>query len=289
MRSPSTLARAALGAAILGLLVPRAGMAGDWHEGGRLVCSDCHTSHNSADGLPMRYDRSPGLSEHLLRAGDAVSLCFACHDGSNPRAPDVLAPVGYVAEPAAGLFPSRDGSGTGKGHRLLRSSPQQVPLGSGQMILSCASCHDTHGNGNYRNLRGRPGGGTGADLLVAVDQAKKADGANPADVYALENLAYRGGVNAWCVDCHDRAPADHAEHPISATIYGSTMASYATWLAVTGPRVPVENPTDPVVPSTDDRIACLTCHYGHGSTTSELRTPGGTTDSQVLCRECHVQ
>jgi predicted CXXCH cytochrome family protein len=285
LRARRTLTCAALGAAILGLLVPRAGVGGDWHQGGRLVCSDCHTSHNSADGQPMRYDRSPGVAEYLLRGADAVSLCFACHDGSNPRAPDVLAPVGYVAEPAAGIFPTRDESGTGRGHRLLRSSPQQVPLGSRQMILSCGSCHDTHGNGNYRNLRPRPGGGT-ADLLVVVDQAKQADGANPADVYALTNLAYRSGVNAWCVDCHDRAPTDHGEHPISAAISGATLASYAQWLAVAADvRVPVENPTDPVVPSTDDRLACVSCHYGHGSATSELRTPAGTD----LCAQCHVQ
>lgn len=282
-----TLTRVVLAAAALLALAPAAGRAGDWHRDGLLFCSECHTSHNSADGAPMRYDLSTAPAAYLLRAADEISLCLACHDGSNLRAPDVLAPVGYVANPSSGSFPSRDGSGTGKGHRLVRSSPQRVPLGSKDLILTCASCHAPHGNANYRNLRTRPGGGTGADLVITVDQVKRADGANPAEVYGLANLTHRAGMNAWCIDCHDRAPAEHGEHPVDRTIYGSTRASYAQWLALTGPRLPVENPTDPVVPSTDDRLSCVTCHYAHGDASSELRAP--PSGSGDLCSQCHVQ
>ena len=274
--------RAALVAAILLLLAPRRAEPGDWHSGALLLCSDCHTAHNSSDGTPMRYDGSEALTTRLLRGADQISLCLACHDGSQPGAPDVLAPVGYTANPAAGLFASRDGS-TGFGHLLL-GTPQQVPLGSQQMTLTCASCHDSHGNGNYRNLRGRPGGGIDPALVVSVDQAKRPDGTNPAAVYDGANLVYRSGMSAWCVDCHDQAPTAHTAHSNDKQISGSTIASFDAWSAVTGLRVPVENPLDPTIPSSDDRIECMTCHYGHGSTTDALRQPNGPDTLPLVSR-----
>ncbi|HEX9243962.1 MAG TPA: cytochrome c3 family protein [Anaeromyxobacter sp.] len=278
--------RAALVAAVLLLLAlaPRRGGAGDWHQGALLLCTDCHTTHNSSNGGPMRYDASPALTTYLLRGADQLSLCLACHDGSQPGAPDVLAPVGYASNPAAGTFASRDGS-AGFGHLLLGTA-QQVPLGSKQMTLTCSSCHDSHGNGNYRNLRFRPGGSVDPDLVLSVDQVKRPDGTNPADVYDGSNLVYRSGMTAWCVDCHDQAPSGHAAHSNDKTIFGSTIASFDAWSAATGVRVPVENPTDPRIPSSDDRIECMTCHYGHGSTTDALRQPNGP---NTLCMQCHVQ
>jgi predicted CXXCH cytochrome family protein len=276
---------AALAAASLLLLAPRAARAGDWHQGALLLCTDCHTNHNSSDGAPMRYDLSPALTTYLLRGADQVSLCLACHDGSQPGAPDVLAPVGYTANPAAGMFASRDGS-TGFGHLLLGTA-QQVPLGSRQMTLTCASCHDSHGNGNYRNLKARPGGSlTDPALVVTVDQAVRPDGTNPAAVYDGANLVYRSGMTAWCVDCHDQAPTAHDAHPNDVQISGATAASFDVWSAVTSVRAPVENPSDPRIPSADDRIECMTCHYGHGSTTDALRQPSGP---NTLCAQCHVQ
>lgn len=286
MRARRTTSCAALAAAALLLLAPRPGAGGDWHAGGLLVCSDCHTTHNSRDGAPMRYDQAPGLSPGLLRAADEVSLCLACHDGSNPRAPDVLAPVGYVADAAAGFFSSRGGGSGDTGHDLLPGAPVQVPLGSQQLTLTCASCHDTHGNGSYRNLRARPGGGPGAPLAVVVDQAKRADGTNPAEVYATSNLRYRAGVSAWCLDCHDQAATGHA-HSYDRPMFGSTVASYAAWLAVQGTRVPALNPTDPTIPSEDDQATCVSCHSAHGNANrAALREPNGP---DTLCVQCHDQ
>jgi predicted CXXCH cytochrome family protein len=275
---------AALVAAALLLPGSRGAWAGDWHQGALLLCTDCHTSHNSANGAPMRYDASPALTTNLLRGADQITLCLACHDGSQPGAPDVLAPVGYTGNPAGGMFASRDGS-TGRGHLLLATA-QQVPLGSKQITLTCSSCHDAHGNGNYRNLKARPSGSLDPDLAVTVDQAARPDGTNPAAVYDGSNLVYRTGMSAWCVDCHDQAPTDHVAHSNDKVIYGSTIASFDVWSAVTGVRVPVENPTDPRIPSADDRIECMTCHYGHGSTTDALRQPNGPS---TLCAQCHVQ
>ncbi|GAB4339649.1 MAG: cytochrome c [Desulfobulbaceae bacterium] len=44
-------------------------------------CSDCHTMHNSADGLPMRFDSGSSPLPLLLR-GD----CIDCHTGLNTAA-----------------------------------------------------------------------------------------------------------------------------------------------------------------------------------------------------------
>jgi predicted CXXCH cytochrome family protein len=283
--TPSTVT-AALIAALLAL-APRPGAGGDWHVDKLLICSDCHTAHNSAGGAPMRYDNSVAVAEDLLRAGDEVSLCFACHDGSNARAPDVLDPVGYIGDPAGGSFASRGGDET-FGHDLLQPSPVLVPSGDALMILTCSSCHDPHGNGNYRNLRARPGGQAGAGTPVVVDQANRANGGNPTDVYGESNLKYRSGVSQWCLECHTQIDLSHS-HPYDRQISGSFLASYTSWQAVIGPRVPALNPTDPAIPSTDDQVFCLSCHKAHGTGNPYMLrfADGWSLDS--TCTQCHDQ
>ena len=67
-------------------------MAGDYHVGGTLVCSDCHVAHysqshgyESPTGLftPLGAD---GPYTHLLR-NEPNELCLTCHDGQG-FAPD---------------------------------------------------------------------------------------------------------------------------------------------------------------------------------------------------------
>jgi predicted CXXCH cytochrome family protein len=283
---PSTFTAALIAALIA--LAPRPGAGGDWHTDKLLVCSDCHTSHNSAGGSPLRYDNSPDPAQHLLRGADEVSLCLACHDGANPRAPDVLAPVGYVANPAGGAFSSRGGEDTGTAHDLLPPTPVLVPSGDALMVLTCSSCHDPHGNGNYRNLRNRPGGQAGTGTPVVVDQTKIANGSNPTEVYPESNLKYRSGVSQWCLDCHTQIDVTHS-HPYDRPISGSFFASYTTWSSVVGVRVPVQSPTDPAVPSTDDQVFCLSCHKAHGTGNPYLLRFVDEMSLDSTCIQCHDQ
>ena len=261
--------------------------AGQWHFDGHIVCSDCHTQHNSSSGEPMRTDNNPIPAAKLLRRATATELCLSCHDGSNPNAPDVIEPVSYVAESAAGAFPPVIDSPSTAHH--LNSPVPEVPFGGTvAMVLVCTTCHDPHGNANYRNLRPDPlqPEATAGAVITAV-QTVTANGTNPAQVYVRSNIVLKSGIASWCAKCHG-APAS-GSHPIDRPIFGATNASFTGWASVTLPRVPVDSPADNTIPSNDDRVNCLSCHKAHGSgkPRAVIHADAATLDS--TCQECHNQ
>jgi predicted CXXCH cytochrome family protein len=260
--------------------------AGDWHYGAHLVCSDCHTQHNSKDGQPMRTDDNPAPARSLLLRGSSLELCLSCHDGTSPAAPDVIEPVAS-AETPAGAFPNSGGIPTSRAHHLANPTPELPYGGTEPMTLTCVTCHDPHGNANYRNLRTDPANAQTQTSVIA-SQAVVANGSNPAAVYTRSNVIYKSGVSEWCRNCH----ATHepsTDHPIDALIWGASHANYARWAAATLTRVPVSSPTDDVIPSGDDRVNCLSCHKAHGSpnTKTLIFADGSTLNS--TCEECHDQ
>lgn len=260
--------------------------AGNWHYGTHIRCTDCHTNHNSANGQPMRYDDVADPAHYLLRRGTAQTLCLSCHDGSSPSAPDVVATVSYVGESAAGPFANSGGTTSPIAHDLGSPVPRIPPGGTQPMVLTCTTCHDPHGNANYRNLRPDPSAAGIANVTVLAVQTTLPDGGNPADVYVPGNIVYKSGVSQWCRNCHDSHPGS-GNYPDDRPIFGTALASYTRWAAVTLPRVPVHSPADDDVPSTDDRVMCLSCHKAHGSQNPKtlIYADGVTLDS--TCQECH--
>jgi len=236
----------------------------------------------------MRTDNLAAAAPQLLRRGTPLDLCISCHDGSNPAAPDVIAPVSYVIESAAGAFPNAGGISTNNAHHLNNPTPEMPPGGTQAMVLECTTCHDPHGNDNYRNLRPDPTQPAITTANVVVNQAVVANGSNPALVYVPSNVIYKSGISAWCAKCHGPAPCPNG-HAVDVTIFGAANASYATWTAATLPRVPVNNPIDNTIPSKDDQVTCLSCHKAHGSLnpSAMIYADGSTLDS--TCQECHNQ
>ena len=257
---------------------------GDWHYGVSSVCTDCHTQHNSQNGQPMRTDNNPTPAPYLLRRGTSLDLCLSCHDGSNPNAPDVVAPVSYLPETAAGAFPNSGGIPTNLAHHLNNPSAEVPPGGTQAMVLVCTTCHDPHGNGNYRNLRPDPSNTNHAPVSIMVVQQYAANGSNPSQVYAPSNVIYKSGVSQWCSTCHGTPHTDHVNDP---AIWQSKYANYGHWNSVVGFRVPVLNPTDNVVPSHDDAVTCVSCHKAHGSNNPQATIYADGTTLQSTCQECH--
>lgn len=144
-------------------------LAGDFHFGVGLICSDCHTMHysqshgNNPNGTGLFTPLGNGPHEYLLR-NDVNELCLSCHDGAS-FAPDVLGTHsnGYVRQ--AGALNEEGGGGLyppATGHTLnsTATAPGSDPAWSNPNGLDCVNCHSPHGRapsgfasyGGYRNL-----------------------------------------------------------------------------------------------------------------------------------------
>lgn len=173
-------------------------------------------------------------------------------------------------------------------------------IGSGagpSYTLSCGSCHDPHGNGNYRILRGIPEGSSAGTAVNITDQPapKTYTTANYFQM-GITGMTIKKDTATWCSQCHTRysqSDFTHAESPTGDPIFAYQHKSNGF-------------NADPVKES---NIACITCHAAHGSNaqmpgaySSTVPWPGGSTinptndtqrasllkmDNRGMCRKCH--
>ncbi|HEY3414364.1 MAG TPA: cytochrome c3 family protein [Armatimonadota bacterium] len=321
------------------LLATGAVRAGEYHGPLQNTCSDCHTAHASVRG--QTWTPTP----HLLKNSNGeVSLCMSCHDGTDPQAPDIVA-SGTASNPTdtvTTLYTSKFGSSAGffqsdyltasspYGHDLAPAFSVSAPLSSGYTKsggLTCADCHDVHGNDNYRNLLPDPNPAhPGSYSIVIGTQVKEttpvnAQNPNPAVAYDTANVSLyvNNNINAWCTDCHDllaansagSAPAHFRGHPTDVQIGGiGKHTDSANWISPgsgpnTGfgsdvndsipgiPRVRYGSPTGSnTIAGSTDTVSCLSCHKAHGSkykqaTVWPLQQAGA--DMISGCQQCHFK
>jgi hypothetical protein len=216
-------------------------MAGDYHSGASLICSDCHTMHFS---LAHGYDGGTpdtlgsGPNPRLLKA-PVDELCLTCHDGS-AAAPDVLEfNTGTHVREAGAL--NEIGSSAPyeeyKGHTLGFDMDAVPPPGfsatpptNGWGTLDCTSCHSAHGGTStsntdvgghtgfspWRNLSRRAGsGGNNTVSYAAVTNDPTMDVYEVSNTlgnipthYSIDNVSLnepdttRSGMGEWCKKCH---------------------------------------------------------------------------------------
>ena len=184
--------------------------------------------------------------------------------------------------------------------------------------LECTSCHDPHGNGNYRILRTVPTGSGGTGYTIP-DTYPKTPAAYTTSNYF--NMTFTGSVTtdnilkdtaAWCAQCHTRylatrnapGPTPPAVNPDASRqdsgdviyTFRHTSSGYG-YSATTG------------LGSNNTR-ACITCHASHGSNSqmtgtysSSVPWPDGSVvnppndlqrasmlkmDNRGMCRKCHA-
>jgi hypothetical protein len=215
-----------LSIAMLMVCVPMA-MAGDFHSGATLICSDCHVMHYSQshgynnDGTGFSTPLGTTGPYHFLLRNDINDLCLTCHDGQ-VWAPDVLGVnTGSHVRQAGSLNRAGNGFAT-TGHTLDATgvAPGSNPTWSNADGLNCTDCHQPHGynaNGNaWRNTKHDAGNtaypgniityATGTnDLLQDIYQVS--DG-NVATHYSYDNVMFNepdptaSAYASFCKGCH---------------------------------------------------------------------------------------
>jgi predicted CXXCH cytochrome family protein len=257
------------------------------------LCFTCHGS--AAGGANNDVEDGVGFSEHnrttpagALRGG---GFKFALIDSGNPTGEKETRVVGVLGSGAAttSSHSINESAQTAWGNGAISS---EVNYGK-SVSLSCGSCHDPHGNGNYRILRSIPDESDAETGITIADASTK--------TYTTANYWLPGDANApqfryqiaqWCTTCHTRYLAGSGSYKTDSgdAVYTYRHRSYYE-----------ESSYPPAGKSR--RPDCIQCHVSHGSnasmgeTSSSVTWPNGTSagsDSRLLrvdnrgtCQLCH--
>jgi predicted CXXCH cytochrome family protein len=297
----SLLAAPAPAAADNGPHVKNAGLVAD-------SCAACHRAHTA---------KAP----YLLKESEE-SLCFTCHGSAAGGADnDVADGVGYSAHGRStptgalrggGFKYALIGSGNPSGNGYLGEIPvrgsgaavssshsvnesEQMAWGNGPVSgetdygqtvsLRCGSCHDPHGNGNYRILRPIPReSGAEGDVTIPDTATKSYTTENYWSVEDEYDESFIGGISAWCATCHTRYLAGKGS---ATTDSGDAVYAFRHRTNFTSQGTPT----------------CVQCHVAHGSNASMgtysagVANPDGTPagpdsrllriDNRGVCQMCH--
>lgn len=318
-----------------------------FHDGGVAHCNGCHTMHNSVDGVLVDAAHPLG-NAYLLKAGNASDVCLGCHAsrsgavfGTDPLAPPTEKGAGnfvFLLEdnindgyrgattpiPGYAAGHSVVGNGLGPDPVLTTAPGGNFPSSA----LGCSSCHDPHGNANFRMLYGP--GAVQDGLATFTNAAPIAEGISLSGTEAQDShTAYISGMSAWCGNCHgnfhDEA-GGRLIHPSGSAIGGTIATAYNLYNGTANQtggaaataylaQVPFEDAANTTVstagPTASSQVACITCHRAHatsapdagrwdfnvtllhedGVESGSYQIPDPYTDmnQRSLCNKCHVK
>lgn len=295
------------------VLALAAGNAYAFHEGGVAYCAGCHTMHNSQDGAPIDTTNGGIGNAYLLKFGNASDTCLGCHAaygqfyggaGFGPGGDFYWLTKTYSW---AGHGSTEYSMGDSHGHNIispandLTEDATLTHAPGGDFLssrLGCTSCHDPHGNADFRLLYGNQGPGPiydggrydfdNAAPLARGNSRRTYVGATNGNETNAKHTVYKSGMSEWCANCHPNFHSDvtnnfvHPEGDMGSTIAGAYNA-YVSTDNMTGGSVatsywgltPFEAVNvnlasiDPMNytqgPTSVDQVMCVTCHRAHAS------------------------
>jgi hypothetical protein len=317
-----------------------------FHDAGVAHCNGCHTMHNSEDGVPVDPD-SPDGNRSLLVDATPSDVCLGCHatglgavfTGSWETGTGEPEKGGgnFIYLTADNINDGHGGAGNpilgdGAGHNLdapgfgLATDPSlgTAPGGTfNSANMACTSCHDPHGNADFRLLYG-------SYKVGYANDAPDADGISLffGGESASNHTAYKDGMSEWCANCHgefhDVSGASPFRHVSGAgfslssnynTYNGSDDllggAQATAYLA----EVPFEDPamttSSTAGPSGGSTVMCMSCHRAHATSAPNsgrwdfsvtflhedgaesgsyaIPDPYASVNQRSLCNKCHVK
>ena len=279
-----------------------------FHGGGVAECAGCHTMHNSEDGALIT---DAGGHPYLLRAANSTAMCLSCHaaygqyDGGLGYGPGgdfywLTKTFSWTAHGSTVTSP-----GDSHGHNVIYPGniAEDATLGTApggtfdSSFLTCTSCHDPHGNQNFRILYGSAQGpiypGSGrynftSDAPIAKGDSRRTYVGGGGNETNSQHTIYKSGMGDWCANCHTNFHSDNTTnfvHPIDENLNGLAdnynaynssddqtggVQATAWWGLVPFEAVNVDLNTADVNnytlgPYANDRVMCVSCHRAHAS------------------------
>jgi hypothetical protein len=299
----------------LGLLISAiaAGSALAFHDGGVAECAGCHTIHNLQDGVPVDA-ANPAGNAYLLKAGSSTDTCLGCHNGYGQMSGgDGYGPGGdfyWVTKTYTWTAHGHVSSSEGDSHGHNVISPtygilEDATLGTApggnfdSSYLGCSSCHDPHGNQNFRLLYDDANPGVYGPIYVAGGRYNFSEAAplaignsfyttNPGGAESnSSHTIYKSGMADWCANCHGdihSAETTNIVHETGTGLGAGYAGAYNAYVSsddLTGGAqataywglVPFEDVDADTTggynmlrgPDAADQVTCITCHRAHAS------------------------
>ncbi len=217
----------------------------------------CYTCHGGS-GAGANTDVEDGIAyPEAGRKGTAGALRgggfkYALIDSANPSGqqggksnPGGVVPVLGAAASVTSTHSIGSSEETAWGNGPISAA---VSYGT-DISLRCGSCHDPHGNGNYRALRAIPKeSGAGSPGVNIPDASTKTYATG--NYWSVEDKGAPGfiaNVSAWCATCHTRY--------LSSTSYTDSGDAVFTY----------RHRSDQTAQGSAN---CIQCHVAHGSNAS---------------------